>query len=105
MSSGSASPDWSRYDLHGPAGIVTPTADYYFLQTAVSGGEPSGVLSKEPFRCQRLRAVGGGIQHHLDHAVDTAISAYPRLRIGRFSKAALTAGVEQHRGGWVTIRV
>ena len=65
--------DGARDDLHRPVRVVAPAADADPAQAAVSGGKQGGVPGEQPFFGQGCRVVPGGVERHLDDAVDAAI--------------------------------
>ena len=61
------------HHLHRAAGIITPGADVDPGKAGVAGGKQCGVPTVQPLTRHRRMAVGGGIEHHLDHAFNVPI--------------------------------
>jgi hypothetical protein len=65
--------DGAGHHLHRAAGIVAPAADLDPGKAGVAGGKQRGMPAEQTLPRHRRMAVGGGIEHHLDHAFDVAI--------------------------------
>jgi hypothetical protein len=65
--------DGAGHHLHRAGGIVAPAADVDLGPGRVAGGKQRGMPAEQRSRGHRCMAVGGGIEHHLDHAFDVAI--------------------------------
>ena len=70
--------DGSRDDLHWPQGIVTPGTDPDPGEARVAGRKEGGMPAKQPFPREGRLTVGGGIEHHLHHAIGLAIRGCQR---------------------------
>ncbi len=64
--------DGAACDLHWPIGVVAPSADLDFVETASTVGKQGGVPGEYSLFIERILIVLGGVEHHFDHAVDVA---------------------------------
>ena len=70
--------DRPRDNLHGPGLVVTPCADGDPGHAAASRREQGRVPSEQAIGGKRLVVVSGGVEHHLDNALDVAVSRRQR---------------------------
>lgn len=63
----------ARHHLHGIAGIIAPAADFDPGQAGVSARKQRGMPAQQTLLRHGHMAVGGGVEHHVDHALDVAI--------------------------------
>ena len=59
--------------LHRAGGIVTPAAHIDSDQARVAGGDECCVPPEQSIPGDRGLAVGGGVEHHFDHALDMTV--------------------------------
>jgi hypothetical protein len=65
--------DRTGNDLHGAVLVVAPGADLNPRHAAESGGKQCRVPGEQPIARHRGIATGGGVEHHLDHALDVPV--------------------------------
>ena len=65
--------DGSRDNLHRAGGVITPGPYSDLPHAAAPGWKQRCVPSEEPVGRERLIVVPGGVEHHLDDALDVAV--------------------------------
>jgi len=65
--------DGAGHHLHRAGGIVAPAADLDPGKAGIAGGKQCGMPTEQTLPRYRCLAVGRGIQHHLDHALNVPI--------------------------------
>ena len=73
--------DGSGHHLHRTTGIVAPAADLDLGKTGVAGRKQRGMPAEQSRLRDSCLAVGRGIQHHLDHALDVPIDRCKRADV------------------------
>ena len=67
--------------LHRSGRIVAPGAGADRREAAVAGREKRGMPAEQALARERLRMRAGGVEHHLDHAVDVPIRRRQRADV------------------------
>ena len=73
--------DGSRDNLHRAGAVITPGPYPDLPHAAASGGKQRRVPSKEPFGRERLIIVTGGVEHHLNDALDVPVCGLQRTDV------------------------
>ena len=68
-----SAPQRAGHHLHRTGGIVAPAAHVDPDQSRIARGEQRRVPPEQAVTSDRGAAVGGGVEHHLDHAFDVTI--------------------------------
>ena len=63
----------ARHHLRRAAGIIAPATDLDPGKAGVAGRKQRGMPAEQALSRHRCMTVGGGIEHHLDHAFDVPI--------------------------------
>ncbi len=67
--------------LHRTSGIVAPAAHVYPDEPCVAGGKQCCVPPEQAIPGERRIAVGGGVERHLDHALDVTVHRAQRTDV------------------------